>query len=142
MTKMCIRDRENVLAIQEEMSRAIVDTLQLTLAWRASGFAQQAPNAECYNLCLQGRFHGNKRTDEGLRQSVACFEQAIAADDRCAIAYAGLADAYSLLTEHSFLDPAETTPRARAAAEKALALDPGSAEAHVSLAFVLSLIHI
>jgi serine/threonine-protein kinase len=121
------------------MSRAIVDTLQLTLAWRASGFAQQAPNAECYNLCLQGRFHGNKRTDEGLRQSVACFEQAIAADDRCAIAYAGLADAYSLLTEHSFLDPAETTPRARAAAEKALALDPGSAEAHVSLAFVRSL---
>jgi tetratricopeptide (TPR) repeat protein len=133
------RQLENVLAIQEEMARAIVDTLQLTLAGRASGFAQRTANPECYNLCLQGRFHGNKRTDEGLRQSVACFEQAIAADGSCAIAYAGLADAYSLLTEHGFLDPAEATPKARAAAEKALTLDPRSAEAHVSLAFIRSL---
>lgn len=132
------RQLENVLAIQEEMARAIVDTLQLTLTWRASGFAQQTSNAECYNLCLQGRFHANKRTRDGLRQSVACFEQAIAADDRSAIAYAGVADAYSLLTEYGFLDPAEGTPKARAAAEKALTLDPGSAEAHVSLAFIRS----
>jgi TolB-like protein/Tfp pilus assembly protein PilF len=133
------RQLENVLAIQEEMARAIVDTLQLTLAWRSSGAAQQAPNPECYNLCLQGRFHANKRTGDGLRQSVACFEQAIAADDSRAIAYAGLADAYSLLAEYGFLDPVDATPQARAAAEKALTLDPGSAEAHVSLAFVRSL---
>jgi TolB-like protein/Tfp pilus assembly protein PilF len=132
------RQLENVLAIQEEMARAIVDTLQLTLTWRASGFAQQTSNPECYNLCLQGRFHANKRTRDGLRQSVACFEQAIAADDRSAIAYAGVADAYSLLTEHGFLDPTEGTPKGRAAAEKALTLDPGSAEAHVSLAFIRS----
>ena len=133
------RQLENVLAIQEEMARAIVDTLQLTLAWRASGFARQSSSPECYNLCLQGRFHANKRTRDGMTQSVVCFEQAIAADDRSAIAYAGLADAYSLLTEHGFLDPAIATPKARAAAEKALTLDPASAEAHVSLAFVRSL---
>lgn len=133
------RQLENVVAIQEEMARAIVDTLQLTLAWRASSFARQTSNPDCYNLCLQGRFHANKRTRDGLRQSVDCFEQAIAADDRAAVAYAGLADAYSLLTEHGFLDPVEATPRARAAAEKALTLDPASAEAHVSLAFVRSL---
>lgn len=132
------RQLENVLAIQEEMARAIVDTLQLTLAWRASGLARQTSSPECYNLCLQGRFHANKRTRDGLRQSVACFEQAINADNRSPIAYAGLADAYSLLTEHGFLDPAEATPKARAAAEKALTIDPGSAEAHVSLAFVRS----
>lgn len=47
------RQLENVLAIQEEMARAIVDTLQLTLTWRASGFAQQTSNPECHNLCLQ-----------------------------------------------------------------------------------------
>ena len=133
------RQLENVLAIQEEMARAIVDTLQLTLASRASGLAQQTSNPECYNLCLQGRFHANKRTGDGLSQSAACFEQAIAADDRSAIAYAGLADAYSLLIELGFLNPVEGTPKARAAAEKALTLDPGSAEAHVSLAFVRSL---
>src|SRR5580698_10131112 len=90
------RQLENVLAIQEEMARAIVDTLQLTLAWRSGAASRKAPDLKCYNLCLQGRFHANKRTRDGLRQSVACFEQAVAADDRSAIAYAGLADAYSL----------------------------------------------
>jgi serine/threonine-protein kinase len=133
------RQLENVLAIQEEMARAIVNTLQLTLAWRGGAAARKTPDLRCYNLCLQGRFHANKRTPEGLRQSVICFEQAIGADDRSAIAYAGLSDSYSLLTELGFLDPAEATPKARAAAEKALTLDPGSAEAHVSLAFVRSL---
>jgi TolB-like protein/tetratricopeptide (TPR) repeat protein len=133
------RELENVVAIQEEMARAIVDTLRLTLGWRAHGLAQQTSNMECYNLCLQGRFHANKRTRDGLRQSVACFEQAITADDRSAVAHAGLADAYSLLTEYGFLDPVEAIPNARSAAEKALTLDAGSAEAHVSLAFVRSL---
>lgn len=130
------RQLENVLAIQEEMARAIVDTLQLTLAWRASGYAQQTANPECYNLCLQGRFHANKRTRDGLTQSAACFEQAIAADDSSAIAYAGLADAFSLLAEYGLLEPGEATLKARTAAEKALTLDPASAEAHVSLALV------
>ena len=133
------RQLENVLAIQEEMARAIVDTLQLTLAWRGGAVTRKTPDLRCYNLCLQGRFHANKRTPDGLRQSVICFEQAIAADDRSADAYAGLADSYSLLTELGFLDPVEATPKARAAAEKALTLDPGSAEAHVSLAFVRSM---
>ncbi len=133
------RQLENVLAIQEEMARAIVDTLQLRLAWRASTLARQTSNPESYNLCLLGRFHANKRTRDGLLQSVACFEQAIAADDRSAIAYAGVADAYGLLTELGFLDPVEATPKARSAAEKALSIDPASAEAHVSLAFVRSL---
>jgi TolB-like protein len=132
------RQLENVLAIQEEMAHAIVDTLQLALTWRTRGAAPRPSNPECYNFCLQGRFHANKRTRDGLRQSVACFEQAVAADDCSAIAYAGLADAYSLLTEYGFLDPVEATPKARAAAEKALTLDPGSAEAHVSLAFIRS----
>src|SRR5207344_2672088 len=116
------RQLENVLAIQEEMARAIVDTLQLTLASRASGFAQQTSNPECYNYCLQGRFHANKRTREGLRQSVACFEQAIAADNSSAIAQAGLADAYSLLAEYGLLDPGEAISIARNAAERALVL--------------------
>jgi TolB-like protein/Tfp pilus assembly protein PilF len=132
------RQLENVLAIQEEMARAIVDTLQLTLASRASGFARQTSNPECYNFCLQGRFHANKRTREGLRQSVACFEQAIAADNSSAIAHAGLADAYSLLAEYGLLDPGEAISIARNAAERALVLDPASAEAHVSLALISS----
>jgi serine/threonine-protein kinase len=133
------RELQNVLAIQEEMAGAIVTTLQLKLPGPACAPSRKAPNLACYNLCLQGRFHANKRTLDGLRQSLDCFEQAAAADQSCAEAYAGLADGYSLLADHSFLAPLEAVVRARSAAERALQLDTGSAEAHVSLAFISAL---
>ena len=132
------RQLENVLAIQEEMARAIVDTLQLTLAWRSDAASRKAPDLKCYNLCLQGRFHANKRTPDGLRQSVLCFEQAVVADESSAEAYAGLADAYSLMVGYSTAEPKDVVPKARLAAEAALRLDPQSSEAHVSLAFIRS----
>ena len=130
------RELQNVVAIQEEMATAIVNTLRLKLTWQGGAKARKSADIACYNLCLQGRFHANKRTRDGLQQSARCFEEAIAVDASCAEAFAGLADAYSLLAEHSFLDPVEAVPRARAAAEKALALDPQSGEAHVSLAYI------
>jgi len=132
------RQLENVLAIQEEMARAIVDTLELSLVWRGGGAARKLPDLTCYNLCLQGRFHANKRTPEGLRQSVVCFEQAVAADDSSADAYAGLGCAYSLLADYGVANPQEVVPKARLATEKALRLDSQSALAHISLAFILS----
>src|SRR5262249_18698940 len=99
----------------------------------------KAQNLACYNLCLQGRFHANKRTGDELRKSIACFEQAIAADESSAVACAGLADAYSLLAQYGHIDSADAMRSARVAAEKALTLDPQSAEATVSLAFIRSL---
>ena len=133
------RRLENVFAIQEEMARAIVQALQLKLTAQATEGPRRTPNLACYNLCLQGRFHANKRTAEGLQKSVERFEEAILADESCAEAYAGLADAYSLLADYGLMNPAEAVPKARAAAERALELDPQSAEANVSLAFVRSL---
>lgn len=132
------RQAENVVGIQEEMARSIVDTLQLTLAWRGPGVARKATDLKCYNLCLQGRFHANKRTREGLRQSVLCYEQAIAADASSADAYAGLACSYSLMADYGVGDPRDVVPKARAASDKALELDPQSADAHISRAFILS----
>ena len=130
----------NVFAIQEEMARAIVDTLQLRLSSQfGAGVVRKPPLLKCYNFCLQGRFHANKRTPEGLRKSIACYAQAIAADQSCAEAYAGLADAYSLQADYGLVDPAEAMPQARSAAERALAIDPQSAEANVSLAVIRSL---
>ena len=133
------RGLENVFEIQGEIAHAIVHTLRLKL----TGLPQtetprRATNVACYNLCLQGRFHANKRSTEGLRRSVERFEEAILADESCAEAYAGLADAYSLLADYGLMSPAEAVPKARAAAERALELDPQSAEANVSLAFVRS----
>ena len=134
------RELKNVFAIQEEMARAIVDTLQLRLSTQfGAGVVRKPPPLKCYNFCLQGRFHANKRTVEGLRKSIACYAQAIAADQMCAEAYAGLADAYSLQADYGLIDPAQAIPQARSAAEQALAIDPQSAEAYVSLAFIRSL---
>ena len=134
------RRLENVFAIQEEMARAIVRALELKLTVPSVAEApRRTPNLACYNLCLQGRFHANKRTSDGLYKSVERFEEAILADESCAEAHAGLADAYSLLADYGLMNPAEAVPKARAAAERALGLDPQSAEANVSLAFVRSL---
>src|SRR6266481_6522501 len=125
------RKLENVFAIQEEMARAIVGALQLKLTARERpATARRSPSVPCYNLCLQGRFHANKRTQEGFEKSIVCFEEAILADESCAEAYAGLADSYSLITEYGFLSPSEGVPKARSAAERALELDPQSAEAN------------
>ena len=133
------RELQNVFAIQEEMARAIVDTLQIKLGSPyGAGVVRKPPALKCYNFCLQGRFHANKRTAEGLRKSIACYAQAVAADGTCAEAYAGLADAYSLEADYGLIDPAEAIPQARSAAEQALAIDPQSAEANVSLAFIRS----
>jgi TolB-like protein/Tfp pilus assembly protein PilF len=133
------RGLENVFEIQGEIARAIVQTLRLKLTGLPpTETPRRVPNVACYNLCLQGRFHANKRTAEGLRKSVERFEEAILADESSAEAYAGLADAYSLLADYGLLSPAEAVPKARAAAERALQLDPQSAEANVSLAFVRS----
>lgn len=131
------RELEDIFAIQEQIARAIVETLELRLQpRRLDGSATRAMGLECHHLCLQGRFHANKRTREGLLKSAACFEQAIEVEPTCAVAYAGAADAYSLLADHSMLDPKESIRKAKAAAQVALKIDPACAEAHVSLAFI------
>src|SRR5206468_6963958 len=79
----------------------------------------------------------NKRTGESLRKSIEYFNQAIEKDPGYALAYAGLADAYSLLPNYSAGSPQESYPKAKAAAKKALELDETLAEAHTALAEVL-----
>ena len=134
------RKLENVFLIQEEMARTIVQALHLKLTPEIRVDAHRRPPIlACYNLCLQGRFHANKRTMLGLHKSVGRFEEAILADESCAEAHAGLADAYSLLADYGLMSPAEAVPKARAAAERALELTSRNLpEANVSLAFVRS----
>jgi len=87
---------------------------------------------------LHGRFYWSKRTIEDVHKSIEYYEQAIAQDPNYAPAHAGLADAYALLgsSPNDALPPNEAMPKAKAAAEKALQLDDGLAEAHASLAYV------
>jgi tetratricopeptide (TPR) repeat protein len=97
--------------------------------------APQPPSAEAQDLYLKGRYHFEKRTPDDLNQAVDLFTQAIVHDPAYAAPYVGLADSYNLLREFSVMLPQEAYPRARAAAAKAVELDPNSAEAHNSLAF-------
>ena len=130
------RELEDLLCLQEEISRAIVGTLRLKLADRLPARPAASANFEAHNLYLKGRFHWNKRTADGLNRSVDFFERALALDDTCALCWAGLADAWTLLADYGQRESSDVMPRARRAAEKAIALDPSMGEAWTSLALI------
>ena len=133
------RALSGVFAIQAEIARAIVNALRSRLGTASPPLVKPIPNLECYNLCLQGRFHANKRTREGILKSAACYAAAVQKDAQCGAAYAGLADSYSLLSDYSLMAPQDAVPQAESAARKALELDPQSADALASLAFIRSI---
>src|SRR5437660_1787762 len=92
-----------------------------------------------YQLYLKGRFHYNKRSEEGLQKSLEYFQQAIEKDPTFALAYSGLADTYDLLgaaDAGGTVSPNEALPKAKAAALKAIEIDASLAEPHVSLAHI------
>ncbi len=97
--------------------------------------APHIPPSDAQDLYLKGRYHFEKRTADDLNQAVDFFTQSIVHDPGYAAPYVGLADTYNLLREYSVMPPQEAFPRARAAASKAVELDPTSADAHNSLAF-------
>ena len=139
------REVSDVFAIQEEIARAIVRTLriELTTGGASESIARIGARAggdiDGYELYLKGRYHWNKRTSEGLHRSLQFFEAALALDTRSALAQAGISDAWNLLADYSLTPPADAMPAARAAARRAIELDPGLAEAWTSLAFIRSL---
>ena len=131
------RDLQDVFAVQDEIARTIAAALKLKLL--AGGEAVLATpgtsNLEAYTSYLQGRHFTRTRTPAGLKRAVTCYEQAIALDPSYPKAYAGLAECWALLGFFEFgdLPPREMLPKARAAALKALELDPRLGEAHIIL---------
>lgn len=132
------RDLANVLILQGELAREIAGQIRLRLPpEQEQRFAQkQRVDPETYMLYLQGRFYWHQRKEESLTKAIGYFEQAIARDPNFAPGYAGLADTYLVLPFFA-PTPAETFyAKAHDAAAKALALDPGLAEAYNSEAYV------
>ena len=125
----------DILAVQQEIAREIAERLRarLTGEERRRVTRNYTQNVEAYQLYLRGRHHWNKRTAEGLRQAIEYFQQAIDRDPNYALAYSGLADCYSNLQGYAGAPSSEMVPRARAAASRALEIDPSLAEAHASL---------
>jgi TolB-like protein/DNA-binding winged helix-turn-helix (wHTH) protein/Tfp pilus assembly protein PilF len=134
------RKPEDLLGIQAEIAHAVASEIPLGLDERHAAMTPHAgpspPAYEAYDLYLKGRYFWNKRTPEGFQQAIGWFEQAIARDPKYARAYAGLADSYALIASWLLATPAEVIPKARAAALKALEIDPNLAEAHTSLALI------
>jgi tetratricopeptide (TPR) repeat protein/DNA-binding winged helix-turn-helix (wHTH) protein len=104
---------------------------------RAALARHMTESLEAYQWFLRGRLHFERRTSSDLRDAIAAFERATASDSSYALAYAWVANAYSPLSYLGFAPPSETGPAQRAAAEKALLLDPGLAEAHLGLGLAL-----
>ncbi len=133
------RDLSDVLALEDEVARAITQEIRINVTAQELGRLNSASpvNPEVYQLYLKGRFFLERRTEAGMKKAVECFEEALQKDPNSALAYSGLADAYGLLGGFSFLSPKEAYPRARAAAMKALELDDTLAEPHAALAITV-----
>jgi TolB-like protein len=132
------RELADVFAVQDDLARAIVGALRVTLQRPAGGALVKAGTADlqAHDLYLQGRFHWNRRTYESLSEAVRYFERAIGRDSTYAEAFAGLAETYVLYPGYGVSFPAEAYPRARSAALRALALDSTLGNAHATLGVV------
>jgi TolB-like protein/Tfp pilus assembly protein PilF len=130
---------DDALGAHEQVARAIVAKLETEIDGRGvSSSRRPTENLAAHNLYLQGRYHLNQRTEEGLRKALDFFEKALAEDAESSLAQSGLADAYGLLGHYGVLGPADVWTKAASSAAAAVMLDERSAEAHTSLAHVKS----
>ena len=134
------RELKDVLTLQDEVARSIANEIKTTLTpqEQKSLAAVHPVNPGAYEAYLKGRYYWNKRTAEGIEKASDYFQQAINLQPNYGMAYSGLADCNSGLAWHGFAAPGEVLPRAQAAAQKAIEIDPASGEAHASLALALS----
>jgi serine/threonine protein kinase/tetratricopeptide (TPR) repeat protein len=130
------RQLEDVFAIQDEISRAIVDALRLRLGSDTGQLVVPTKNLEAYNSYLKGRFFFNRFTESGLRKSLDFYQQVLLQEPGYARAFAGIADCWCALGD-DWVAPDDAYPRAKAAATRALEHDPELAEAMTSLGKVL-----
>jgi serine/threonine-protein kinase len=132
------RDMKDILPLQSEVAKAVAREVgvQLTPSGQAGLAAATRPVIPAaYDAYVRGRHAWNKRGEASLRESIRLFQESIDADPTYAPAYAGMADCYSQLGYGNYLSPEDSFPRAKAAAQRALELDPNLAEGHASLGF-------
>ena len=131
------RSPSDILAIQEEIARAITESLKFKLTSSDSISLARHPteNIEAYNLYMRGRYFWNKYSKEWVMKAIEVFQEAIQIDSYYALAYCGLADAYFRLSNVHF-PPLEVMPKAKEAALRAVEIDDNLAEAHSSLGLV------
>lgn len=135
------RTLSDLLSTQREIAGEIVDKLQLRLSGEEKkSFAKHYTESnEAYQLYLRGQYHFAKRTKGDILRAIEYFHQAIMLDPNFALAYARIAEAYGSIPAYPYLSPKEAFPKAKAAAQRALEIDPNLSEAHNQMGYVLAL---
>ncbi|MCW3119001.1 MAG: hypothetical protein JWM28_3083 [Chitinophagaceae bacterium] len=125
------RELDDIFAVQDEIALVITEKLKVILLANDRELITQTytQNTEAYELYLKGKYEWAKRTREGFLKSIDYFNQAIQVDPKYSLAYAGIADSYTLLCGYHILSPEASIPKAKMAAEKAILLNPSLAEA-------------
>ena len=128
----------DILKLQSEVARAIAREIRVKLTAREERrlAASRAVSPQAYEAYLKGRHLWNRRTEDGMRKSIAHYEQAIRLYPQYAMAYAGVADSYVMLACRGMVPAKDTFRKAKEAARKAIDLDSELGEAHGSLAHV------
>jgi len=144
------RELDDIFAVQDDIAQSVVQELRTMLLAEKPAVAAsvevraeveaavkgRGANAEAYRLYLQGRFFAGRYTDASLAKGIAHYQQALALDPECALAWAGLSVAHASQSRQGFARSADAFGRAREAAQRALQLEPELAEAHLSLGLV------
>ena len=134
------RALHDVLQVQAEVARAVAREIQLQLTphekQRSNPDTTRSVNPEAYELYLRGRHFWNRRTEEGIRKSIECFEQALRHDSSFAAAHDGISDAHTMLACRGMTPAVESFHKAKAAAREAVRIEPELGEGYASLAHV------
>ena len=132
------RTLDDIFVVQDDIAGEVVKALKLTLLGTALTTGSKPQDSEAYNLALQGRFFLERRGQKDLERAVDYFRQSRERDPGYAPAWAGLSQAYARQAGSGFVPAADGYRQAREAAEKALALDPQLAEAHLAMGWIHS----
>lgn len=129
------KELSNIFLIQSDIAKQIASALQAVISTKEIERIEKIPtrNMEAYNLYLKGRYFWNRRTEDGIKRSIGYFNKAIEADPDYALAWVGLADAYSILAGYGWYTPKkEGQAKAKIYIRKAIELDKNLAEAHAA----------
>jgi adenylate cyclase len=129
------RELDDVFAVQSDIAKQVASALRVKILPNEVKQIEKAPtnSTEAHVLYLKGTHYWNERSKDGLLKAIDYFEHAIEKDQGYALAYSGIADCYSVLSDHGYLPKTEAIPKAQSNAEKAIQLDDELSEAHASL---------
>ncbi len=134
------RKQADLVSLQSEIARDVSSKLKAKLSGvdETKVTKTYTSDSKAYQLYLQGRFYFNKRTKDDVLHSIEFYQQAISLDPNFALAYVAIADSYAIMSPYGYAAPNEVFPKAKEAAQRAIEIDPDSAEAHAAYGKILA----